>query len=212
MDEWIYTRVDERMKAGLGDRRPDMLQYFIEAKTSNGKPMSRDEVMMELLNIVGAGADTTAIAISVVLGQLILHPDSFQRVRDEVDELHRHLNPDELLRFQALEKLSYLSAVIRESTRLHPSITYQLPRVPPPEGVQIGEYHIPSSVACGISPAAMNRSRSLFGDDAEDWVPERWLPNDDSAEEVKRLRTMEQNLTTVSQNFRSPIFSCCSQC
>lgn len=194
---WMGERVDERMSKGLGDRRPDMLDYFINAKDSEGQPVTRSAVMMEIGNIVGAGADTTAIGILAILGQLLLNKEAFQRVRDEVDELYaNHGKPG----FRELEKLPYLSAVIRESTRLHPSITYQLPRVPPPQGVEIAGHHIPKTVTCGISPAAMNRSTELFGEDAAEWVPERWLPlKEGDAEEQKRLRTMEQNLTTVRE-------------
>lgn len=199
---WLDQRVDQRLQDGLGDRRPDMLQYFIDGKTPDGNRVSKAEVMIEGVNILGAGADTTAVAILAVLGQLLTNDEALQKVRKEVDEAHQRLEQDPLP-FKELENLPYLSAVIRESTRLHPSITYQLPRIPPPEGVRIAQFHVPNTVACGISPAAMNRSRNLFGTDADQWIPERWLPRDDSPEEEKRLRTMEQNLTTVSRlNFR----------
>lgn len=192
---WLSERVDKRMTEGLGDRRHDMLQFFIEGKSPDGSPVSKAEVMIEGVNIIGAGADTTAVAILAVLGQLLMNKEAFQKVRAEVEQA---CGKAEMVSFRELEQLPYLTAVIRESMRLHPSITYQLPRVPPAEGVQIGDYHIPSTVSCGISPAAMNRSQPLFGDNADKWVPERWVPANDSAEETKRLRSMEQSLTTVS--------------
>ncbi|WPB08484.1 uncharacterized protein RHO25_013150 [Cercospora beticola] len=196
---WLEKRVDQRMQEGLGDRRFDMLQYFINGKTQDGKPVSKGEVMIEGVNILGAGADTTAIAILAVLGQLLLRDDALQRVRAEVDQAYATNGAS----FRELEKLPFLSAVVRESMRLHPSITYQLPRVPPAGGMRIGQYHIPGTASCGISPAAMNRSHDLFGSDADKFVPERWLPADDSPEEAKRLRVMEQNLTTFGMGSRS---------
>jgi cytochrome P450 len=194
---WLDARIDERMRNGLEDRRFDMLQYFINGKDPSGDPVTKGEVMIEGVNILGAGADTTAISILAVLGNILQNPDAFQRLRKELDDAHERLNARSLP-FRELDKLPYFSAVVRESTRLHPSITYQLPRVPPPGGINICGFHIPSSVSCGISPAAMNRSSSLFGEDACKWIPERWLPINDTAEEAKRLRTMEQSLTTVS--------------
>jgi cytochrome P450 len=195
---WLETRVDQRMRDGLGDKRPDMLHYFINGKTSGGTPVSKAEVMIEGVNILGAGADTTTVAILAVFGQLLTRKGSLSKAQQEVDKAHANLEPSGFLPFRELEKLPYLTAVIRESMRLHPSITYQLPRVPPADGIQIAQYHIPSTVTCGISPAAMNRSRKLFGNDADKFVPERWIPSDDTPEEQKRLRKMEQNLTTVS--------------
>jgi cytochrome P450 len=205
--DWLDKRVEERMHNGLGAGRPDMLQYFINGKTPAGEPVSKGQVMIEGVNILGAGADTTAISILAVLGNILLNADAFHRLRAELDEAHARLDCPGPLPFRELDKLSYLSAVARESTRLHPSITYQLPRLPPPQGVQIREFHIPPSASCGISPAAINRSRPLFGEDADDWVPERWLPANDSAQEAKRLRVMEQSLTTVSQSYILP-FPC----
>jgi cytochrome P450 len=196
---WLDKRIDERMRDGLGNRRFDMLQYFINGKNPSGEPVTKGEVMIEGVNILGAGADTTAISILAVLGDLLQKPDAFKRLREELDDAHERLNVSSLP-FRELEKLPYLSTVVRESIRLHPSITYQLPRLPPPGGMQICGYHIPPSVFCGISPAAMNRSNTLFGDNACEWIPERWLPTNDTAEEPKRLRTMEQNLTTVSSS------------
>lgn len=194
---WLDRRVEERMRNGLGDRRPDMLQYFINGKNPGGEPVSKGEVMIEGVNILGAGADTTAISILAVLGNILLKPDAFHRLRKEIDDAH-DLHACSSLPFRELDKLPYLSAVARESIRLHPSITYQLPRLPPPQGMQIRDFHIPPSASCGISPAAMNRSRPLFGEDADEWIPERWLLANDSPEEAKRLRVMEQNLTTAS--------------
>lgn len=202
--DWLEKRVDQRMREGPGDRRPDMLlQYFINGKTPGGSAVSKAEVMIEGVNILGAGADPTAVAILAVLGQLLLNDEALQKVRAEVDAAHAAGQAS----FRGLEKLPYLTAAIRESMWLHPSITYQLPRISPAEGVQIAQYHIPSTVSCGISPAAMNLTGELFGNDADRWVPERWMPADDSAEEGKRLRVIEQNLTTVSKLSRGLPFA-----
>ena len=42
---WLDERVTERMRDGLGDRQPDMLQYFIEGKDHDGNPVGKAEVM-----------------------------------------------------------------------------------------------------------------------------------------------------------------------
>lgn len=45
---WLEKRVDQRMHEGLSDRRPDLLQYFINGKTPDGNPvMKAAEVMIE---------------------------------------------------------------------------------------------------------------------------------------------------------------------
>ncbi|EOD43388.1 putative cytochrome p450 protein [Neofusicoccum parvum UCRNP2] len=68
---WLEKRVDERMAGsgggvGVGKRR-DMLQHFIDAKDTAGFPVTKADVMIEGVNILGAGADTTSIGILACL-------------------------------------------------------------------------------------------------------------------------------------------------
>ena len=69
------------------DRTPDMLDHFISMKDPDGGQVSFPGVAVEGGNLIGAGADTTAIAIAVVVGQLLVHPEDLQRVRQEIDEV-----------------------------------------------------------------------------------------------------------------------------
>lgn len=197
---WLDERVTKRMEEGSGAGHHDMLQYFIDCK-DNGQPVNKGQVMIEGINILGAGADTTSVAILACLGAILTHPGAYETLQKEVDRAYLDAGlkteQDGEITFRDAEKIPYLSAVVRESMRLHPSITYQLPRVPPPEGVQIGDYYIPGTTTCGISPAAMNRDTHIFGSDAMKWVPERWLSKKEGEEEQKRIRVMENMLTTV---------------
>lgn len=74
---WLEKRVDQRMHEGLGGRRLDLLQYFINGKTPDGNPvMKAAKVMIE----------GTAFAILAVMSSLLVHDDALQRVRDELDK------------------------------------------------------------------------------------------------------------------------------
>ena len=85
--------------------------------------------------------------------------------------------------------------------RLHPSITYQLPRVVQEGGLHVNDHFLPAGSTCGISPGAMNRSQDIFGADANDWKPERWLAL--SEDDSQRIRHMDSNLTTVGMDGRN---------
>jgi cytochrome P450 len=73
-----------------------------------------------------------------------------------------------------------LQAVVKEATRLLPSIVFQLLRHTPENFVVRGE-HIPAGTSVGISPISQNRDRDIFGEDANEFRPERWLENRDKA-------------------------------
>ncbi|CAI4215965.1 unnamed protein product [Parascedosporium putredinis] len=201
--DWLDARVAERYRNGLGGKRRDLLQHFIEAKDMTGNPVKKEDVMIEGVNILGAGADTTTIGILATLGALLQHPESISRLQAELDEAYAKLGIDgrsDGLPYLEAAKLPFLSAVIKESTRLHPSIQYQLPRVVPKGGLLVGPHQIPEGMVCGISPATMNRSKDIFGPDADEWKPERWIPKD--ADDEERIKTWNSHLTTFGMGSR----------
>lgn len=118
-----------------------------------------------------------AISIPAGLGAILTYLEAYKRVQADVDKVYKDAglltDGDGEPCFHDAEAVLSLSAVVRESMRLHTSITYQLLRVAPPQGVKLGDVHIPASAYCGISPALINRNRQIFGGDALGWVPER---------------------------------------
>jgi cytochrome P450 len=140
----------------------------------------------------GAGADTTSIGIRAILYQIISHPETYRRIREEIDTFYeREITDGSEITYKQCQTLPYLQAVIKEACRLHPSIVYQIPRYSPAEGITIDEHIIPPGWAVGISALSMNRSRDIFGEDANEFNPERWLEDD------KRARYMDSLLATV---------------
>jgi cytochrome P450 len=61
--------------------------------------------------------------------------------------------------------------------------------VVPPEGITIQKYFIPGGAHVSMSPWAMNRSKEVFGDDANVWRPERWLGDSEKAKSMDNLLT-----------------------
>ncbi|KAH7142828.1 cytochrome P450 [Dactylonectria estremocensis] len=196
--EWLDKRVGERMTHGLKDeQRRDMFQHYSEVKDPQGLPVKKGNAMIEGVNILGAGANTTTIGILAILGSLLTDPQAKQKLQKEVDRVYQDLGLDQQHRqitFKDAERLPYLSAVIWESTRLHSSTQYQLPRYVPAGGVQIGTYYMPPGSVCGISPRSMNRSQDIFGPDADAFRPERWISQGPGYEE--RIKRQTNLLTT----------------
>jgi cytochrome P450 len=57
----------------------------------------------------------------------------------------------------------------------------------------VNQYSTPEGTVLGIPQYVAHRDQAVYGADAEDFRPERWLETDDIA-----LRAMEQNFMTVS--------------
>lgn len=137
------------------------------------------------------GADTTAIAIRATFDFLIRHPTHMKRLQAEIDEYYDTKALTAPITYAQCLELPFLQAVIKEAGRLHPSIMYQLPRYAPPEGITIDNHFLPGGTEIGISPLSINRDTAIFGIDADEFRPERWMENSETA------RYMDSMLTTV---------------
>ena len=73
----------------------------------------------------------------------------------------------------AIDGLQYLGAVINEALRLFPPVAVTV-RVSVRDTAIAGE-HIPKGTAITISPWAVNGAHEFWGEDALEFVPERWL-------------------------------------
>jgi cytochrome P450 len=129
--KWLLGRVDERMKVGIRGRRKDMLQHFTEMEgMSDSKATTEAEVSSECLIMLGAGDDTTATAITSVLGRLITNLNIVLPLQREVDQAYQSLRIDSHtgITYNDAAKLPFLSAIIKECMRFCPPISYQLSR------------------------------------------------------------------------------------
>ena len=95
--------------------------------------------------------------------------------------------------FSEAQSLPYFQAVVKESLRMHPAVGLLLERFVPSGGVQIGDVFLPEGVVIGANPWVMARDRGVYGDDANQFRPERWLEADE-----KQLTLMERNFLAVS--------------
>ncbi|KAF3387027.1 Cytochrome P450 momooxygenase [Penicillium rolfsii] len=175
---WTLNKVRERRESPLATERHDMLRHFLAMKDVNSNPASDGEVLIEAMNIVGAGADTTSIGMRACLYYVCKHPPVYRRLQAEIDEYFDARPDQKSLTYNQVRQLPYLNAVICEATRLHPSIMYQLLRQAP-EDLTVDGHKIPRGTAVGISPRAQNRDRAIWGDDADDFRPERWLESEE---------------------------------
>jgi cytochrome P450 len=124
----------------------------------------------------GAGADTTSVGMSACLYYLGTHPDAYQRLQREIDQFYESQCLTEPITYHQTQQIPFLKAVVSEALRLFPSIMYQLLRVSP--GIVIAKQYIPAGYDIGISPIAQNRDQAVFGPDADEFRPERWLESD----------------------------------
>lgn len=73
--------------------------------------------------------------------------------------------------------------MIQETLRFHPNTGEILERRVPDGGASIDGYQIPGGVIVGVNAWVLHFDKDIFGQDADQFRPERWL---DSSEEQKQ--------------------------
>lgn len=95
--------------------------------------------------------------------------------------------------YSEVQNLPYLDACVQEASRLHPPFCLPFERVVPIKGITVCGKFLQGGTVVGCSPYVVNRHRPTFGEDVEEWRPERWLLR---GEEDRRK--LESSMMTVS--------------
>ncbi|KAI0512526.1 cytochrome P450 [Xylaria bambusicola] len=123
---------------------------------------------------VFAGSDTTSIALRAIFLSLIRHPHVLEKLRSELkDNLNNF--PGKIVNAAEADSCQYLQAVIYEGLRVFSPAGFMLDRDVPAEGMVIGGRRVPGGTVVGTSPWVIHRCVEVWGGDAEEFRPERWI-------------------------------------
>lgn len=85
--------------------------------------------------------------------------------------------------------LPYLEAVVRETLRYHPAVSMIMERIVPEDGLALPDGSVvPGGQMVGMNPYVVGRNKGVFGEDAEEFNPDRWLRREDEREEEYKER------------------------
>ena len=106
------------------------------------------------------------------------NPTAYEKLTAEIDNAVADGKLSIPVVYAEAIKLPYLKACIHEGMRLHPSVGLTMPRFVPVGGAIISGYHFPEGYRIGINPAVIQYDRDVFGPDAENFNPNRWIERD----------------------------------
>lgn len=98
-----------------------------------------------------------------------------EKLHAELDRARMQSGDDCPFTYDEAIALPYLQACIMEAMRLTPVIGISLPRTVPKEGVVVEGFQLSHGDVVGMNPWIVHRDKTLFGDDAEVFRPERYL-------------------------------------
>ncbi|KAJ9354843.1 hypothetical protein DTO027B9_4559 [Paecilomyces variotii] len=172
--------VEKRKKASVDPNRKDILYYLLSAKDPDtGDDLPDREVKAEALTQLIAGSDTTGNTITHVIDMLLRHPDNYKKLQEELDQAYPHPLPSgHVAMFNDCKNLPYTEAVIYETLRLRTTVSVGLPRVVPSEGATVCGKFFRGGTVLSTPTYTTHRDMRVWGPDALEFHPERWLgPN-----------------------------------
>ncbi|KAI3726588.1 hypothetical protein L1987_66386 [Smallanthus sonchifolius] len=178
LDEFLTGAVEERLSKTNPDpvAAEDGFKPFIDVllkiqKEDNlGITVDTEVLKALLLDAYIAATDTTASVLQWVMTEFLVNPDIMKKAQDEVK---RVLNGKEDITSEDLDKMTYLKAVIMESTRLHPPLPILLPRIAR-QDVNLMGYDIAKDTRVYVNVYAIMRDPKVW-DQPEKFIPERFL-------------------------------------
>ncbi len=184
--DWVPTRENREYRASLAalegildgvvaERRgtefegkpSDLLSILLRAQARGEQ--SDEQLRDELMTMLLAGHDTTALALTYAWVLLSEHPEAEARLHEELDAV---LGGDAPTAADASE-LAFTERVVQEAMRLYPPV-YAIFREPKVD-VRLGETRVPEGSAVLLSQWVFHRS-PRFWDDPETFDPDRFAP------------------------------------
>lgn len=162
----VEEMIKERKKLGIEE---NFLDVMIKATDSEDESrMSPEQLRDEAVNMLIAGHETTANALTWTLHLLLSHPEILLRAKAEIEENTFSSVPS----FEELQNLNYLKAVFEESMRLYPPF-WRISRMNDVE-INLGDYTIPKGTNIIASIYTIQRS-PRYWETPEKFDPERFL-------------------------------------
>ncbi|WP_366296603.1 cytochrome P450 [Paenibacillus sp. AN1007] len=171
--ETMFTLVDQiiaERKASSQAGKTDLLARMLEGRDpESGERLDNENIRHQIITFLIAGHETTSGLLSFTLYLLLKNPEVLKKAQLEVDKILTSSTPS----YEEVLQLKYIRLILNESLRLWPTAPGF--EVYAKEDTVIGErFHIPKGQNLSILLTRLHRDRTVWGEDAEFFRPERF--------------------------------------
>lgn len=147
-----------------------MLAILCRATNEDGSPLDEERIISEAVGLMIGGHETSAATGAWFGVWMQQRPDVNEKIRNEVIEsIQKQGEYDSIIN----SELPYVTAVLNESQRLTPSAIGFIRWLT--EDTKIGDWTIPAGTAVLPNIYLTHRRKDIYGEDALEFKPERWL-------------------------------------
>ncbi|TMW62719.1 hypothetical protein Poli38472_005337 [Pythium oligandrum] len=176
----IAKSFQRRQESGAKENRVDLVSLFLDhfetSPDNQGKEFDPRYLRDIVVTFLIAGRDTTAQALSWFFVNLTKHPHVAEKIRDELKNVLPELYEGKIdsPSMEQAHQLTYLEAALKESMRIRPSIPMTI-KSAAEDAVLCDGTFIEKGSRVSMPIFAMGRMTQLWGPDADEFNPERWI-------------------------------------
>ncbi|AHG02425.1 cytochrome P450 (plasmid) [Halostagnicola larsenii XH-48] len=172
--ETLDTIVEEIIRERRADPGDDVVSALLSAADEEGNALTDEQIHDEIITLLTAGHETTAVSLTYTTYLLSQHPKVERRLVEELEGRTPEMSD--------LAQLTYTEQVVKESMRLFPPVPAIVREAVSLDTV--GGYEIPAGATVHMSQWVVHRDPRWY-DDARTFRPERWTSEMES--ELPRL-------------------------
>ncbi|MCJ1680491.1 cytochrome P450 [Streptomyces sp. APSN-46.1] len=164
------SRTDAGAGAGAeGSEGEDLLSLLAGAKSTQDAEFDAVELREQVLIFLLAGHETTATSLAFALHLLARHPEQQRRAREEISRVLGDRTPEAA----DLDRLPYLTQVLKEAMRLYPAAPVIGRRAV--ADARVGGHTIPAGADVILAPWVTHR-HARHWPDPDRFDPDRFTP------------------------------------
>ncbi|KAF8598681.1 cytochrome P450 [Ceratobasidium sp. AG-I] len=160
----------------------NLLSYIARLAATEDSGISNQELLDHISTITVAGNETLAGSLGFAFWELARNPGVCARLREEIAQLGREPQYNDYM-----DNLPWLDALTKEVFRLHPVASHlertalkdDILKLQNPlkteKGDEVTHLRIKAGQLIHIPTHSMGRIKSVWGEDANEFKPERWL-------------------------------------
>ncbi|KAG9285302.1 hypothetical protein G9A89_001436 [Geosiphon pyriformis] len=171
----FFFRLIKNRRQSISAPKNDLLQMLLDVSSQVKHGLTDDKIKEQLMEFLISESDLIAFNVLMTLILLVQHPKKLRKLYLEIDTSLSSAYNDELPRHDNLKNLRYLNAVIKESMRLWPSPLTEVFKTKAKDDIVLGGHLIPKGMEVVAQVHSIHRSTQYWGQDAEEFVPERWM-------------------------------------
>lgn len=163
----IVLEVIASRRADGREDHGDLLSMLLLARDESGAGMTDKQTYDEVLTLLTAGIETTALALAWAFHEIAAHPDVEQRLVAEIDGVLG----GRPVTFADVPRLTYTAAVVNEVLRMYPVWILMRRAIAP---VELGGVELPVGAEVVVSPHALHHDPASFPQPHR-FHPDRWI-------------------------------------